>query len=84
MIISVSDNGVGFEPQRLKEITEKIQLDASNLLNSGSHIGLANVNARIRLRAAAETQGLTIESHPDMGTVVSVRMQALRQEGEQL
>ncbi len=84
LIISVSDNGVGFEPQRLKEITEKIQLDASNLLNSGSHIGLANVNARIRLRAAAETQGLTIESHPDMGTVVSVRMQALRQEGEQL
>lgn len=82
LLIAVSDNGVGFEPKRLKEITEKIQLDVSNLLNSGSHIGLANVNARIRLKGATEAQGLTIESHPDKGTVVSVRMQALRQEGD--
>ena len=49
-------------------------------LNSGSHIGLANVHARIKLRSAKEGHGVSIDSSPETGTTVSVRMPALYEE----
>ena len=52
LLICIKDNGIGFDSERLAQIREKIELDTVKALNSGSHIGLANVHARIKLRSA--------------------------------
>jgi len=61
---SIHDNGKGIEKHTLTEIRKKLQDGASE------SIGLANVNERLRLYYN-HTAGLTIESNPGEGTVVS-------------
>lgn len=80
LLICIKDNGIGFDSERLAQIREKIELDTVKALNSGSHIGLANVHARIKLRSAKEGHGVSIDSSPETGTTVSVRMPALYEE----
>lgn len=80
LLICIKDNGIGFDSERLAQIREKIELDTVKVLNSGSHIGLANVHARIKLRSAKEGHGVSIDSSPETGTTVSVRMPALYEE----
>lgn len=80
LLIFIKDNGIGFDSERLAQIREKIELDTVKALNSGSHIGLANVHARIKLRSAKEGHGVSIDSSPETGTTVSVRMPALYEE----
>jgi len=75
LLLTVKDNGIGFQEDRLREIQEKIERDAVNALKSGSHIGLSNVHARIKLRSPKEQYGLKIHSSPETGTIVSVCMQ---------
>lgn len=80
LLICIKDNGIEFDSERLAQIREKIELDTVKALNSGSHIGLANVHARIKLRSAKEGHGVSIDSSPETGTTVSVRMPALYEE----
>ena len=80
LLICVRDNGIGFDSERLKQIREKIENDTVKALRSGSHIGLTNVHARIKLRSAKEGHGVSIDSSPETGTTVSVRMPALYEE----
>lgn len=80
LLICIKDNGIGFDSERLAQIREKIELDTVKALNTGSHIGLANVHARIKLRSAKEGHGVSIDSSPETGTTVSVRMPALYEE----
>ena len=80
LLICIKDNGIGFDSERLAQIREKIELETVKALNSGSHIGLANVHARIKLRSAKEGHGVSIDSSPETGTTVSVRMPALYEE----
>ena len=80
LLICIKDNGIGFDSERLAQIREKIELDTVKALNSGSHIGLANVHARIKLRSAKEGHDESIDSSPETGTTVSVRMPALYEE----
>ena len=80
LLICIKDNGIGFDSERLAQIREKIELDTVKALNSGSHIGLANVHARIKLRSAKEGHGVSIDSSPETGTTISVRMPALYEE----
>ncbi len=80
LLICIKDNGIGFDSERLAQIREKIELNTVKALNSGSHIGLANVHARIKLRSAKEGHGVSIDSSPETGTTVSVRMPALYEE----
>lgn len=82
LLICIKDNGIGFDSERLAQIREKIELDTVKALNSGSHIGLANVHARIKLRSAKEGHGVSIDSSPETGTTVSVRMPALYEESK--
>ena len=74
--ILVKDNGVGFEKDRLEEIQRKLHQDTAQVLKSGSHIGLANVHTRIKLRGQNERHGVTISSSPDVGTTIKVLMPA--------
>ena len=82
LLIRVRDNGIGLDSERLEQIREKIEKDTIRALRSGSHIGLANVHARIKLRSTKEGHGVSIDSSPETGTTVSVLMQALYEEGE--
>ena len=70
------ENGVGFEKDRLEEIQRKLHQDTAQVLKSGSHIGLANVHTRIKLRGQNERHGVAISSSPDVGTTIKVLMPA--------
>ena len=61
----VEDNGVGMEPEQIKAIFQRS--------DSKSGIGIKNVNDRLKIWFG-DAYGITIESEPDVGTRVIVRM----------
>ena len=72
-VISISDNGRGISPERLDELRAIL---ASGELPGASHIGLCNVNMRLRLIFGL-SDCIGIESHPDKGTCVTLRIPAI-------
>lgn len=74
------DNGVGIAADRLEQIQESLRSDTEKSLKSSNHIGLCNVNARIRLKYSKDKYGLTIGSVHGEGTVVEVLTKAVRKE----
>ena len=60
IILTVSDNGVGFDPLQKKE-------------DGRSHIGIQNVRDRIRIQCGGE---LTLKSTPGKGTVAIITLPA--------
>ncbi len=74
--VSVSDNGKGMEEAKLQEIRAKLQgngpaaAEAEQEINS---IGLMNIHSRIRLHFG-EAYGLSLESGPDQGTVIKIKL----------
>ena len=74
ILFIVEDNGVGMEPEQITEIfTQKPDGKAG--------IGIKNVNDRLKIWFG-ERYGLHIESEPDCGTRVTVRMPKVREEDE--
>ena len=67
MHFEVSDNGVGIEENRLKELNERLSSGAS-----GRSVGIFNVNERIQLRYGREF-GLKLYSSPGAGTRAVLR-----------
>ncbi|MGH3979704.1 MAG: sensor histidine kinase [Pseudonocardiaceae bacterium] len=65
-MISVEDDGVGMDPGRLREEVKDSHL-------SGAHVGLGNVHDRLRT-AFGDECGLVVETGPDAGTKVSMRV----------
>lgn len=76
LFIEVHDNGLGFSPARLQEIRSALEEDSEKALQTGSHIGLGNIQARIRLRYPGEKCGLIINSTENLGTTVTVHTKA--------
>lgn len=76
LIISVMDNGTGFTEERLKDIQEMLKKSADDALHKDSQIGLANVDARIRLCSPGNGYGVFIESSESQGTTVRVVLKA--------
>lgn len=72
VILSVTDNGIGMSEEQVALILT----DSSRMHKRGSGVGLVNVNNRIRLLFGGE-YGLTVESEPDEGTTVTVRIPAV-------
>ncbi len=68
IIISIKDNGVGIAPERLAQIREKLK---SASYTSSRHIGLANVDKRIKI-IYGEDYGISIFSECDRGTDVII------------
>lgn len=70
IIVTIRDNGIGINPEKLNAITASLgdhtELPAAN-------IGLKNINERIRL-LFGDDYGMSIESHIDMGTCVSLKL----------
>lgn len=80
LVLTSEDNGVGIPKDRLKEINDMLKKDAEEALGIGSHIGLCNVDARIRLRYPGEQYGVQLESEEGKGTKVSVTIKAVKEE----
>ena len=77
LTISVSDNGLGMPPDVVDRLlTAPPQPGAQAGGKRGSGIGLRNVQERIRLYFGPE-YGVTIQSEPDEGTVVTLRLPAV-------
>ena len=66
-LISVEDDGAGMDPERLRD------LDAEHAHSSGAHVGLGNVDDRLRA-AFGDDYGLVVETALGAGTKVSMRV----------
>ena len=71
LIITISDNGCGILPEKLAEMNET--LSAYRETVSTAHIGIHNVNNRIKLHYG-ETYGLSFESRPGQGTTATIKI----------
>lgn len=78
LVLTVSDNGIGIPLDKLGQIRATLAAGTESSLRGAEHIGLANVNARIRLMFGGEGYGLSIESEPDQGTRITVRLRAVK------
>lgn len=67
ILITVSDNGIGMEPAVLADLQHNLQSD--NL--QSRHIGIHNVNKRIKL-VFGERYGLSLISKKNEGTTVNI------------
>lgn len=72
IILAVADNGIGIS----EEEVDFLLTDSNRVHKHGSGVGLVNVNNRIQLLFGKE-YGLIIESEPDVGTTVSIRIPAV-------
>ncbi len=68
IVLTVSDNGIGMTEEELAELNESIQ---SDMIRESQHIGVSNVNQRLRLYFG-EQYGLTVTSQEKEGTTVSI------------
>lgn len=69
IILSVTDNGMGMSEEEVRFLLT----DSGRIHKHGSGVGLVNVNNRIQILFGKE-YGLTVESEPDAGTTVSIRI----------
>ncbi len=72
ILLSVTDNGIGMT----EEEAEFVLTDSGRVHKHGSGVGLVNVNRRIQIYFGNE-YGLAIESEPDEGTQVRIRIPAV-------
>lgn len=84
VLIRVSDNGVGISEQDLILLQNEVeQPDPESLGSERRGVGLQNISQRLRLRFGKQ-YGLSIESSPDMGTEVIIRIPFSEAEGAKL
>ena len=77
LTITISDNGLGMPPEVAEGLLDApVSPGRQAEGKRGSGIGLRNVHERIRLYFGPE-YGLRIQSEPDEGTVVTLRMPAV-------
>lgn len=78
LLLIVSDNGIGMTDERLQEVQEVLNNDAEKALKTSAHIGLCNVDSRIRLKYPGENYGLNVSSIYGEGTIVRILMKAVK------
>ncbi|MBR3772197.1 MAG: sensor histidine kinase, partial [Clostridium sp.] len=76
ILIIVEDNGCGISEEKLAEIEENLN-DFETL--DRTHIGISNVNQRIKLQYGEEF-GLKIRSEEGTGTKVMLKIPIVREE----
>ncbi len=65
--ITVRDNGSGMSREQVEALNEKMKDTAYGSIKSSKHIGLLNVNSRIKLNFS-ENDGITVYSEKEEGT----------------
>lgn len=74
VLFKVSDDGIGMPPEQVEELLKNEPTDRTG-------IGIKNVNDRLRIYFGPQ-YGLSIESVPDEGTTVTIRMPRVPEERE--
>ncbi len=74
IILSVADNGVGMTAEQVNSVLSKNRSDSNG-------IGVRNVNDRIKIYFG-ECYGLSVESEPDEGTTIKVRIPRVTNEND--
>ena len=74
ILLIVADDGIGMEPEQVAALLQNEPSDRTG-------IGIKNVNDRLKIWFG-DAYGITIESVPDEGTKVTVRMPKVREEAE--
>ena len=72
IVLAVCDNGLGMPEEK----AALVLTDSNRVHKHGSGVGLVNVNSRIQIVFGKE-YGLLVESEPDEGTRVSIRIPAV-------
>lgn len=67
--ISVTDNGLGMTADELEQLRHKM---SANIIHESRHIGVTNVNQRLKLYFGEE-YGVSVDSMEGTGTTVTVR-----------
>jgi two-component system, sensor histidine kinase YesM len=80
VVLTIADNGLGISSERLLSIQAELKKATHKTINSASHIGLNNVNSRIKLYHG-EKYGLTVDSKEGEGAVIKICMKILRKDG---
>lgn len=76
LLLSVSDNGVGIAPERLRELRENFERTDEENISGASGNGVINVHKRIEYLYGQE-YGVTIESEQHGYTIVTITIPAL-------
>ena len=66
IVLTVTDNGIGMSKDEYEEAMQRERAD-------GHGIGMKNVNDRIRI-SFGDAYGITLQSKPDYGTCVTIRL----------
>ncbi len=74
IVFTISDDGAGMDEDTLAALNSS--LCSTVYTGSGSHIGLANVNKRIKI-IFGEAYGLSVDSRPNAGTSVRITIPAV-------
>lgn len=79
LLLTVTDDGAGMDEETLERVRQRIRQRSPE--KSGASIGMTNVDHRIRLNYGND-YGLEIESTPEIGTTVTLRLPAVCNEEE--
>ncbi|BBH22245.1 sensor histidine kinase [Paenibacillus baekrokdamisoli] len=77
--IIVADNGVGMSKDKLDGLLQAAAGIDTETINDGNHIGFRNVHERVQLYYGVG-YGLGIESDPQSGTIVTVKLRVIETE----
>jgi len=72
--ITFTDNGIGISKSECKKLNESLGNAAFKILDANSHIGLSNVNSRIKLFCSNPNFGLKVLSPEEGGTVIILKL----------
>jgi sensor histidine kinase YesM len=75
LLISVEDNGVGMDTERINRM---LDTDDEDALNKAGSIGLSNIHARLRLLLGSGS-GLRVADAPNGGGIVTLRLEDARE-----
>lgn len=71
LLIRVADNGAGMAPEDIRELNESMKTPEIKEQNGENHVGLQNVNARLKYFYGLK-YGLTIEANAPTGLVCRI------------
>ncbi len=75
IIVTVTDNGVGIQEEKVEEINKylKFNISSRNPENAKGGIGLSNINNRLKLKYG-NRYGVEVESYFNVGTQVALKV----------
>ncbi len=72
--ITFSDNGIGIKEEECIKLNKLMEKSPNKTLDKNSHIGLSNVNSRIKLFCSDSNYGLKVICPKDGGTKIILRL----------